>query len=40
MKHFKIKKGLILTYNQEQEIKEEKYKIQVIPVWKWILSEY
>jgi predicted AAA+ superfamily ATPase len=40
MKHFKIKKGLILTYNQEQEIKEEKYKIQVIPVWKWILSEH
>jgi len=40
MKHFKIKKGLILTYNQEQEIKENKYKIQVIPVWKWMLSEH
>ena len=25
-------------YNQEEKIKENKYKIQVIPLWKWLLS--
>jgi predicted AAA+ superfamily ATPase len=29
----KFKKDLI-TYNQEQEMKEDKHKIQLIPVWK------
>jgi len=38
MKYFKIKDGTILTYNQEKRIKESKYKIQVIPVWKWLLK--
>jgi predicted AAA+ superfamily ATPase len=28
-----------ITYNQEKEIKEDKYKIQVIPVWKWLLAD-
>ena len=39
MKYFRIKKGIIFTYNQEKEIKEDKYKIQVIPVWKWLLAD-
>lgn len=37
MEHFKIKTGVILTYNQEQKITERGYKIEVIPLWKWIL---
>ena len=40
MKYFKIRKGIILTYNQEKQIKENGYKIEVIPVWKWLLSKY
>ena len=39
MRYFRIKKGIIFTYNQEQEIKEDKYRIQVIPVWQWLLAE-
>jgi len=39
MKYFRIKKGIILTYNQEQEIKEDKYKIQVTPIWKRLLAD-
>jgi len=39
MRYFRIKKGIIFTYNQEQEIKENKYKIQVIPLWQWLLKE-
>jgi len=38
LKYFRIKKGKIFTYNQEEEIKEDKYRIQVIPLWKWILE--
>ena len=38
MEYFRIKKGTIFTYNQEEKIKENKYKIQVIPLWKWLLS--
>ncbi len=33
---FKNKKSLILTYSQEEELENG---IQVIPVWKWLLSE-
>jgi predicted AAA+ superfamily ATPase len=38
MKYFKIETGIILTYNQEKEIKLDKYRIQVLPVWKWLLE--
>ena len=38
MDKFKMKKGLILTYNQEEEIKVNKKKIIIKPVWKWVLS--
>lgn len=36
MEYFKIKKGIIYTYNQTDEIKEGKYKIKVIPCWEWL----
>jgi predicted AAA+ superfamily ATPase len=39
MRYFRIKKGIIFTYNQEQEIKEDKYRIQAIPIWKWLLKD-
>jgi len=38
MKYFRIKKGTIFTYNQEEKIKENKYEIQIIPLWKWLLE--
>ncbi len=36
MKKFNINKGLILTYNQEDEFNIEGKKILVRPVWKWL----
>jgi len=38
MEYFKIKKGTIFTYNQEGKIKEDRYRIQIIPLWKWLLG--
>lgn len=38
MKLHKKKKGLILTLDEEDEIQIENKKIQIIPVWKWILE--
>ena len=38
MEYFRIKKGTIFTYNQEEKIKENKYSIQIIPLWKWLLG--
>ena len=38
MEYFKIKKGTIFTYNQEGKIKENRYRIQIIPLWKWLLG--
>ena len=39
MDKFNLKQGVILTYNQEDELyKSDKRKIQVIPVWKWMLD--
>jgi predicted AAA+ superfamily ATPase len=35
---FKLKQGLILTYNQDDEFKIEDKIIKVIPVWRWLLS--
>lgn len=37
MSYFRIKEGLILTYNQERQIKEGGRIIKVLPVWKWLL---
>ncbi len=39
MKTFKIKKGIILTLNEEKEIKENTFHIKVIPAWKWLLEK-
>ncbi len=38
MKKFKLKEGLILTYNQTDEFDVKGETIKVIPVWKWLLS--
>ena len=38
MERFKLKKGIILTYEQTEEINIKGKKIQVLPVYKWILE--
>lgn len=38
MEKFKLKEGLILTYDQEDEIVVDRCKIIVKPVWKWLLE--
>jgi len=38
MDTFKQKTGLILTYDQEDEMAIENKKIVVKPVWKWLLE--
>jgi len=38
MEKFKLKKGLILTYDQEDEFEVGSKKILVKPVWKWLLD--
>ncbi|MBU2568406.1 MAG: DUF4143 domain-containing protein [Elusimicrobia bacterium] len=38
MKEFGLKNGTILTESTEDEISANGYKIQVIPVWKWLIS--
>ena len=37
MSELSIKKGFILTYDQEEEITYKTKKIELIPVWKWVL---
>lgn len=36
--YYKVRNGVVLTYDQEKEIKDGKYKIRVMPVWKWLLE--
>lgn len=38
MNKFKLKEGLILTYNQEDKFTIKDRIIKVIPVWKWLLE--
>ncbi|NGX34029.1 MAG: hypothetical protein K1060chlam1_00374 [Candidatus Anoxychlamydiales bacterium] len=38
MKTYNLSEGLIITENDEEHIEVENYKIQVIPIWKWLLS--
>jgi len=38
LSNFKLKEGIILTYNQEDNFEIEGKKIKVIPVWKWLLE--
>jgi len=33
-----IKRGLILTYDQEESIQHKGHKVIVMPVWKWLLA--
>ncbi|MBI2499174.1 ATP-binding protein [Candidatus Woesearchaeota archaeon] len=39
MKKFNKKEGIMITKNEEREIKFEKGIIKLIPVWKWLLEE-
>ena len=38
LKEFKLKKGLIITYDQEDKIKLEGREIIIKPAWKWLLE--
>jgi len=38
MEKFNLKKGLIITENQEEERRIDGRKIQVLPAWKWLLG--
>ena len=38
MRKFNVKKGTIVTKNEEREIKVEEGMITLIPAWKWVLS--
>jgi predicted AAA+ superfamily ATPase len=39
LKRFNLPYGLILTYDQEEEMTYEKKKIFIQPVWKWLLEK-
>jgi predicted AAA+ superfamily ATPase len=39
MKKFNLKEGTIITYDNEEEILKEDFKIKIIPAWKWLLNE-
>lgn len=39
MKRFQLSEGLLLTYDQEDEDIVENKKINIKPVWKWLLGE-
>lgn len=39
LKSYKIKEGLIITFDQEKEIMFEGFSIKVVPIWKYLLSE-
>jgi len=39
LKKFKLKKGLIITYNQEDRLEEEGKQILVKPAWKWMAEK-
>ena len=38
MKKFKVKKGILITKNEESEIKVEWGAIKLTPLWKWLLE--
>ena len=38
MKRFKVKNGMLITKNEEKEIKVKEGKIKFIPLWKWLLE--
>ncbi len=38
LKSYRLKEGLILTEDEEDEFEEKGFKIKVMPVWKWLLQ--
>ncbi len=38
MKKYRLKEGLLLTYNTQETITINNYKIKVVPVWKYLLE--
>ncbi|MEA2088301.1 MAG: ATP-binding protein [Patescibacteria group bacterium] len=40
MEAYKLKKGTIITYNQEKIIKEDNKIITLIPAWNWLLKNF
>ena len=39
IKAIKLKDGIIITFDQEEEFKLDGKKIVIKPVWKWLLEE-
>ncbi len=39
LKHFELKRGIILTHNQEETLIEDGFEISVVPFRKWLLEE-
>ena len=39
LEKFKLKEGIIITNDQEEEFKEKGKNIKVIPIWKWLLEK-
>ena len=39
MTELKLSKGIILTFDQEENILKDDKRIVVTPVWKWLLEE-
>ena len=39
MNKFNLRKGLILTLDEEDELNIDKKKINIIPIWKWYLTK-
>jgi hypothetical protein len=39
LKSFKLKEGLLLTSDSEEELVVDGLKIKIIPVWKWLISD-
>jgi len=37
--YFKLKEGIIITFDQEDKFKIEDKIIKLIPVWKWLLEK-
>ncbi|MEW5896622.1 MAG: ATP-binding protein [Nanoarchaeota archaeon] len=37
MDYFKLKEGIMLTYEQEDKLTIKNKKIKIVPVWKWLL---
>jgi len=38
MKKFKKNEGILITKNEDKEIRFNEGKIKLIPIWKWMIS--